>query len=110
METFLGLVSRGPTFLEADAVAPPRPGGQQCQQWKFLEFVSDGRCRRLVSHNRTHQLILELHEQFHRVILSTEPRNPLVGCGADTEQRGSGKRERGANRQGTERYECTEGR
>ena len=44
---------------------------------------------------RTHQLILELHEQFNRVILSTEPRNPLAGCGADTEQRGSGERERG---------------
>ena len=43
-------VSIGPTFLEADAVAPPRPGGQ-CRQRKFLEFVSDGRCHRLISHN-----------------------------------------------------------
>ena len=47
---------------------------------------------------RTHQLILELHKQFNRVILSTEPRNPLAGCGADTEQRGSGERERQTGR------------
>lgn len=43
---------------------------------------------------RTHQLIPELHKQFNRVILSIEPRNPLTGCGADTEHQGSGERER----------------
>lgn len=41
---------------------------------------------------RTHQLIPELHEQFNRVILTIEPRNPLAGCGADTEHRGRERR------------------
>ena len=47
---------------------------------------------------RTHQLIPELHKQFNRVILSIEPRNPLAGCGADTEHRGSGEREKKTGR------------
>lgn len=42
MEAFLGLVSLGPTFLEADATASPSPGSHR-QTGKFLEFVSDGR-------------------------------------------------------------------
>lgn len=43
MEAFRDLVSLGPAFLEADAAAPPSPGGHG-QRRKFLEFVSDGRC------------------------------------------------------------------
>lgn len=41
-EAFLGLVSLGPTFLEADVLL--FPAQEVTAAVEFLEFVSDGRC------------------------------------------------------------------
>lgn len=93
MEAFLGLVSLGPTFLEADATAPPSPVSH-CQPWKFLDFVSDGRSH---SHDPGTSATPGTSHSL-TAILTLGPRNP--GRGADASL--SLQRSREESRQETE--------
>lgn len=70
------MVSLGPTFLAADAAAPPSLGASSGNSWNSCGM--EGATGPSVT-IQAHQPLLELHEQFNRVTPSFGPSKTLTG-------------------------------